>query len=318
MWYGGAVYLMREKGLLVEAEARSKRILDATWDGRSVWLGTASEGIWILDASGGVARKITADDGLPPCERGIVLHPLAPGKVFAAGSFGDHRRGWCAIVEEDGKTARVNVFHKATRVLSWEEKGDKRVREVFGADPTIAFVPRWAHEYQHDRGDGSRVLLVGRRMFVPGLSLRPLEIDLESLKVAVSEFRLGPADHLYSHSYFSMNGELFEAWDTCVTRRAPPGKVFDSGKNSTSFCAPRNPEGVRFGGLLKTLVPYRGFIYVPASTIWFRFDPETLKAEQLVPQRLPNPYSGIDRVFISAHYGLLGYTKKEFFQVVVE
>lgn len=192
MWSGGAVLFMKEKGLFEEilvgggGSEPKPYFDDLVWDGQYIWVATRSHGIWLLDTSGRIVVKIGSESGLPPAEKGLRLCPIKPGRILAVGSFGPHKRGWCAIVEFDKGKTSVNVFHKATRVPTKEDNEDQLAK-----DPALVFSPQWVREY-HDSEKDRRIFLVGRDTRSISKAKRyPLEINLDKLSVGISSHRLG-------------------------------------------------------------------------------------------------------------------------------
>ena len=85
---------MKEAGIAQEILSDTEpRFLDARWDGRQLWIVTQHGGLFVLSPAGEIVHRIGAGQGLPPYDRGAVLHPIQPGVVFIAGSFGDQQRG---------------------------------------------------------------------------------------------------------------------------------------------------------------------------------------------------------------------------------
>lgn len=207
LWQNGAILFMRKKGLVEEIFVdRRPWFCDVQWDGRNIWIGTRNDGVWVVSSAGELLAKIGKKQGLPPADQGILLHPIAPGKVCAIGSFGQHRRAWCAIVEFDGKAGNVKIFHRATHVPASGEDAEK-----LASDINLVFQPSWIHQFDTGEEDKRRVLLVGR--YAPCLAgrRRPLSIDLKTLRVSVFQHNLRHADHMSSQSYFSRDERLLEA-----------------------------------------------------------------------------------------------------------
>ncbi len=207
MWQTGAILFMRKKGLVEEIFVdKQPYFCDVRWDGRNVWIGTGCDGIWIVSPEGKLLAKIGKKQGLPPSDQGLLLHPIAPGKVCAIGSFGLHDRAWCAIVEFDGKDGKVNIFHRATRVPMPGED-DKKL----GRDTALVFRPSWIHEFDTGKKDGNRILLVGRCTPCSEGRYWPLRIDLKTLRVSLFERGdLSFASNMSSQSYFSRDGKFVE------------------------------------------------------------------------------------------------------------
>src|SRR5208282_1227618 len=139
-----AIAIISKKEAAIEIRLAGTQFYNAYWDGRQIWMATSRQGIWVLSTGGSILTKIGPDQGLPPADRGMVLHVLGPGKVCAAGSFGEHRRAWCAMVELSQGGAKVKVFHQATHLPPSDTSFSKDVEQVF--------VPHRFYDY--DPGNG--------------------------------------------------------------------------------------------------------------------------------------------------------------------
>jgi hypothetical protein len=265
-----------------------------------VWVAAHDTGIVTLNADGNRIHRLGPEQGLPPFERGAMLHPIEPGRVVAVGSLGLHARAWCAVLDVNGARPTVHVFHTARRVLGENEKAE------YALDPELVFKPHWIHEVASGAGGERRTLLIGRYARTVDARRRPLQIEWPSLRVSVSDLELGMADLYTSAAYFSQGGDILEAGRFHVLRYPPGGNAGPAGKTNQKYCVPRNREGVENGGLLQMLVPHEGWLYVPGLK-WFRLDPETLREELLTPERLSAPYSDLLYAGVSAHYGLIAW-----------
>ena len=95
-WQERAALLLPTSSQAREISFPNAYLHDVRWDGRQLWIATGGRGIIVYSLDGKLRAEIGADQGLPPADRNVVLHVLAPGKVCAAGSFGEHCRAWCA------------------------------------------------------------------------------------------------------------------------------------------------------------------------------------------------------------------------------
>ncbi|MCI0682522.1 MAG: hypothetical protein L0Y71_10480 [Gemmataceae bacterium] len=294
-WNNGAVAFMKEKGVLEEIVVDAKPIFDdVKWDGLRVWIATRNDGLWVVDRSGTIVARIGAKEGLPPRERGVMLLPLAPGKVCAVGTSGDRGHAWCALATQpESGPATVHVFHRCTRVWASEDEGKEN---DFARDPAITFRPHWMHLYQRGKGKDP-LILVGRYAATHAGRHIPLTINPKTLEVGVADFQTYFADHRVSDAYFSTNGRLFEA-GSFSTHLLQPGPA---DPNRPKVFATTNNGMIR-----PHLLPYNGKLYL-AGGLWFEIDPRTLTERQLTPQRLPGQYEGIRRHGVSTHYGLIGW-----------
>ena len=167
-------------------------ITDVKWDGKRVWVAYTliaerqvggpdlSSALAIIDADGKTIQRIGTNDGLPPADQALLIHPISEGRVVAIGSFGDHQRGWCALVTAGvpGGRTQVNVFHQAVAINPLSPGAGK-----VDDDSDSAFRPTWLAECRPGSPAGPWLLLVGR---AAATQSRPLVIDLASLKVSVS------------------------------------------------------------------------------------------------------------------------------------
>jgi hypothetical protein len=249
-------------------------------------------GIYVLDAEGNQLAMFNSATPLPGIDKGLQLLALGPRRVLAVGSFGEHNRAWCGVLELDEENKPlIRVFHEAKRVP------DGRPREDANADPQTTFVPSWIHRFQGR--DGSETALVGRSVPIESgvrLNDRHLAIDLKSWAVSVCAFDtrgFAGNDSLYSH-----DGHLLHA------------------SSSVYHCPPREDESqpgdvrILFGHPFnwhRQLLPCDGWIYVP-GLVWRRIRPGTWEVENLLRAStvLPHPYRAL-RCGVSAHYGLIGY-----------
>jgi hypothetical protein len=293
LWTRNAIFSLRQKDLAVEISSDAQaNIQDVQWDGNRLWVGTRQAGIWMLSPDGKMLGKIGAAEGLPPTDWGVLLYPLEAGKICAVGSFGEHRRGWCAIVTADGAGKRVHIFHEATHLRDGKDYARSN------DDPQLVFFPGWIHEY-HGLPGSPRTLLVGRSSF------SPLAIDLETL--AVSVFPRG----VRFESLFSRNGEILEATGYGVKHWAAPGKTWPNGKE-WRYRWPPATGTLPYGG---DLLPYEGWLYASGRWYrdhdtrdgwWYRMNMETF-AEELLSAEL-RPEDQWLRFAVSAHYGLVAWT----------
>lgn len=105
-----SVMLMRQPGQLKEVfYDPAADLRDVQFDGMYFWLGSATQGLVVLDKDGKRLATIGVDQGLGRTEAGILLHPVKPGQVLAFGcganlEFGNAsntiaKSGWCATVD---------------------------------------------------------------------------------------------------------------------------------------------------------------------------------------------------------------------------
>jgi hypothetical protein len=254
-----------------------------TWDGEFVWLVVAGRGIYVLNTRGDVVTRFTLDTPMPGIDAGLQMLPLAPRRMLAVGSFGEHHRAWCGILQvTDENQPSVRVFHEATRVA------DNRTEADADADLETAFQPTWIHRFPNR--DGKQLAIVGRDR-----RTRSLAIDLDSLASSLVSFN--PRGYGANNSFFSRNGHLLQLTGSGVYHFTPlePGSNIEGKKLIP----------IPFAGTQMMLVDDWAYI---TGRVWWRIQTETLQVEKLLPEQteLPTPYRNL-HFGVSAHYGLIGY-----------
>lgn len=289
-----AVYLHREKSVLEEILSDpAAEYVTAAWDGRHVWVGSRRRGLFILSGEGAVRARVTDEQGLPPADRAMLIHPLAGGKALIVGCHGEHARAWFAVVEVTEVGVKVNVFHQATRVVN---AGDHSALN----DPSLCFFPTFVQPMKEPAESGGERVLVGRASGASNASNLPLEIDLGGLTVAVRRHNalMGHSQDYYFLDDFRVLKPTGQQLMLLDHRPLPPAlrpnpAVFDLGPM----------RGGRFGD---TVLEYRGQVYVTGDT-WCRVDPVTLTMTALAPRDPdpPRPFGATHalRYAVSAHYG---------------
>jgi hypothetical protein len=311
LWASAAVLFISQPGKVTQVLADEKlSVDDVISDGRYVWVAASSDwGLSVLNRQGRELARIAKDQDLPPCGRfGMVAHPLGPGRVLAAGSFGNENRGWIAIVEFDGVKARVEVIHEATKVWDY-----KRADNVTNVDPAMSFVPEAMFEHVLPGAKPRRIIFILRRY-------NPLLVEPETGKVWVY-----PVTNWYRDAF---------------PRRDPPGDAFLSidgvlwiAGAYKDFCSYRLNEQT---GLLQvvrdrpdwhmgnarggSLARVGDWLYY-AGDKWRRVNLRTEKEELLVddPRALPRYGSGLDwQIANSSHYGLVAFCGDTLYRVLID
>lgn len=288
VWNAGVILFMHQINLLDEVFVDPKPVFeDVRWDGRHIWIATRHEGIWIVEPSGILVARITEDDGLPPADRGLLLHVLSEGRLAAVGAFGEHHRAWCAILSRNGDKTVVNVFHRAAFV---PPKDNTRWQE-HERNPQTVFEPSWMHVYQPRNELEAPRLLVGRRWF-------PLLVNLQTLEVSSYPDNpwpktVFPGIGRCSESYYSYNGKLLVAGCRGVG-------VYELDADGLSVKLVRKPDTA---DLHSVIFSYGGWVYY-AGYRWSRFDPKTLEEQKLTDSDLPVGYTRL-LAAPSSHYGIV-------------
>ena len=326
LWSDWAILVMRTKGLAEEILSRSDAVfLDVLWDGRDFWVVTKHAGVWIVSTSGEILRTINADQGLPPYDQAEVLHPVAEGKALMAGSFGENRRGWCAMIDT-AKEQPVEILHEATTVYS-------AISTPYDSSFSQAFRPTFIHEHR-SAGEAPDYYIVGR-----DISGGPLLVDCETLEV--SEMPKYIESKLPKHEYSRKRGFLdphvrhcdrhsrdllfFSEGGTMVIPSAsdhlserpfkfgvptngwrPGVTVWPSPLDPSDTAKPLTRKRGRHDYSCHVILPVGRWLYLPGVTTWYRLDRETFREERVDALR-PLRSSLIIRPTLrtSSHYGIV-------------
>jgi hypothetical protein len=294
LWNEWAVLVMREKGAAREILSETEpRYLDVKWDGRHLWILTQHDGLRVVSPSGQIMYRIGERDGLPPYDRGVVMHPVQPNVAFLSGSFGEHCRGWCAIVDVR-ESQPVRVIHQATEVRSHASN--------FGRDRAArVFIPFYIHEHTGEDPE-QRLLMIGQRSPQNELE-NTLFVDLRTLEVQASPWTCwyrGSNPDTGFH-FYSGKGRLFHAFGLDhrpgVLEWTGPSLLDHHGLSQRGLC--------ESGGGGGCLLPLGEWIYVPEGRgYWYRIHRDTFEAQPVLRKGTANhPDPGI--FSISAHYGLV-------------
>ncbi len=315
-WASGAVWFHREKGTLDEVlreenayDRRGNWFMDVAWDGENVWVGTGREGIWLLSTRGEIVAKIGRENGLPPYDQRLILTPISRGKMLAVGSFGEHHRAWCAIIERQGGEGKVNVFFEATRLTTRE-----REPTTLAKDLTLAFDPIWAKTFASAPNATGRFFLIHRYVHNPQdphnpVPVFPLKVDLQTKSVSVLEGI--PLDSL---SPFYSGLCLLDDGKVLTRKRLLETLLLSLQAKNQSTTVPNFLETKYLD--FHEIINYQGAIYLPAS-VWVRFDLPTLACEELGPAfHKPQLNLSSGRFAQSAHFGLVMWGVTDLFYKV--
>ncbi len=256
-----------------------------TWDGENVWLVVVGRGIFVLNRNGDVVTQFHKETPMPGIDAGLQMLPLAPRRMLVVGSFGEHHRAWCGVLEvSDTHQPSVRIVHEATRVFANRPKAEVE------ADIGTAFVPQWIHRVE--RRDASPLAFVGRSRCANALA-----IDLDSFAVSLVPFY--PRAFPGNESHFRQNGRFVNQGTEGVFayQQLESGAVADEKR------------------LIYRTHPYAQLLvlgdraYV-SGPVWWSLHTTSLQTERLLPgtTELPEPYRSL-RHGVSAHYGLIGFRR---------
>lgn len=280
------------------------------FDGKYVWISTGYDrGVYVIDRDGKTVASIGPNEGLPQAYATMPLLSLGPGRIMAAGSIQQSRRGWLATVDLVQGKPLVKVFHEA--IKSATTYGDRSMERMF--DPAMSFAPAWIMEFSD--AAKKRWAFVGR-----GRSASPLVVDLDTLAVTV--YPASPADQDCFprtedgvDAFFSHNGLLYVAG----SNRNFKTFRFDSRTHLFSLVPGREDEQWDYGAMTGCLVEYGGYIYYAGSARWLRHPIAGGPDEVLVasPRSLPHYGSG-DGWTLGTSYaaGLVAWSGGQLYQAI--
>jgi hypothetical protein len=302
---------------------RQAIITDVKWDGKRVWVawslladpqrGDGSSGLAVIDPDGRTTRWVGRDDGLPPGDMNLLIHPIADGTVVAIGSFGGNERAWCAAVTlcAPGEPTRVNVFHTAVAVNNDPLSIDATRRQPNTAGDS-AFRPTWLAACRAPAAAGMpagpRLLLVGRDSV---LRAWPLVIDLDTLTVSVTADPFTHDTGQPARQDFAGVGESFmEIHNAAVYRYQLAWK----GSRLSAAPVPV-PSGET------TSEPFERFLPAGNSLLllrdrnsvdgdWLRYDIGSGDLEQLEPDYLTWRDGPCTAIGFSSRFGLVGWGQR--------
>ena len=305
-----SVMLHRTPGRLDEVLADPKAgFADVAWDGAFAWVASRTGGLWAFGPDGELAARVAPGD-LPPADRGVLTCGLAPGRVLVVGSFGEHSRGWIAVVERSGGRTNVRLIHEAKRV--WSASADAKAS---ADDPAWAFVPVRLTPWP----DGT--VLIWRQFPTPGSMQTPAKLRMAE-QMHVTPLRVDPAagdvgvhrppKHFRRPSYDLELPDEYLADGTAVIDGglfAAAGKKLPNGRTVMRLCPTPDPF-LHHGG--DWYARSAGHPRRPGS--WFRVDPATFRTDWLGHD--PSVFNNAP-VWASAHFGLVAVLKDDLFRVDV-
>ncbi|MHC4176977.1 MAG: hypothetical protein ACYSWU_05700, partial [Planctomycetota bacterium] len=302
-WSEHAVLLMHTPGLLTEVLADpDEQFVGAKWDGRSIWVAGLCGGIVVLDRAGDVIGRVGRQQGLPPHDKKLLLHPIEPDRCVAAGQFGPQGRAWCAMIEraEPESEFRVRVLHEAAKV-------SLKDRHNTPDDPQLAFEPAGLHVCDAPL-EGRPVLYVHRQAPSHAAHGNPLVVDLSTLEVRIAQkqiFHAGHAITIRRHPTVS-GGPTRRMWEFHIPHWEVMERDWPDGK------PPLCRGEIRVPRLL-----YHDGCFYETQGGWLRMNARTWDYEYLVDGLLPWKFRHL-KYAVSAHYGLVGWNPIYSYRIIVE
>lgn len=309
-WGAGAVLLMRERDQAKEVFANEKSsVSDVVSDGKYVYIATLyGNGIEVLSREGKPLLTVNENFGLPMASRfGMFLHPIEPGKVLAVSTTGEEYRAWVAVVTFDGKSAKVELIHEASKT---RDHGATGIESLL--DPALCFRPEVL--VGHTTPDGRRLVYIPR----PGA---PLVVDLKTNKVSVypeHDFKPGafPRRDPPAEAFMSIDGVL---WVAGSERDVRAYKMKDQ---TSALLAIREPATWHSGNATSgTLARHGDWLYYSGDYVWKRISLKSNADELIVedPRQLPDYGSGRGWTLMnSAHYGLVAFRAGKLYRVMLD
>lgn len=268
------------------------------WDGKLIWLAFRGGDVDVFDASGNQLQHVDQSNGLPPHDQDLQLFPIEPGRVLAYGRHGTDQRCWLAMIDFDSTKAKVNVFFEARRKLDPFVRYTTQQIIDMQRDMSMTFFPTW---FSQCRQANRHIVFLGRSQMA-----YPFKIDLDSLKVSLSNFGRASAetDRKPLMNTMVVSGDkIFKSYRIGVASL----KMLESSAEPTvvseSFIGGEQiPE---WFDDTPTLLEQGPWIYKPGA-VWFRFRPDSELIERLVPTKLPNELSQMEHA-TSSQFGLVGW-----------
>jgi len=302
------------------------------WDGRSIWAVTFSHGIFIIDPHKGLLKEITAQQGLPPYINGILLVPIAPGRVLAVGCYGTDYRAWCAMLTWSGNMDEapvVNVFHEAKDVPLVREKKtldtltEAEARQI-GLNANLVFIPAWYCVLRENETAPATRVLIGRNTTIFGAN-QPLLIDINTLKVQVFDGNFGRNHHPDQNAFYYKDGVLLGTWSENQVEwwlaTIDLTKEHQDDKELYHLLRAANPkkdapDTIDVHNGWQPLIPGNdGWLYVPGET-WWRVNPKTLTTQRLtrddIPIEYPRSYA------YSSLFGIIAWDQYHVYRVIID
>jgi hypothetical protein len=305
------LFLMRKRGKLealwTTTQDRSG-IGPVVFDGRYVWgvfnRFRRSPSLVVIDLETKEASYFSATDGLPGDDAeheitvvpdSMILAPIEPGRVLAAGLFG---RTWLGVASFDGVKKAVRVIHEARDVA---DPADLKQ----GLSTTVSFQPLSVHVAQHKA-------IVSRGSQNQEVLNTPLIVDIRQKAVAPADVRFAGRPAVVDDRLFYIR--QFKRTELAELVSLP----FPALKESQAMLDP--PDGLLIGeGTDLHIIGNKWWIYdtaknslrTAASPVpWYYIENRSYQGR---PPKAPpsgDDHFRLVHVYRSNHYGILAFVGK--------
>lgn len=188
-----SILLHREPGIVDEIVLdHTAEFTGAAWDGEFTWVPSTKRGLLLVAPERGLVATLDFAGGLPQHNHGVRVVAIGPGKALAAGSFGENRRAWIAIVTFNGERFDVRVIHEATNVYHADRN------KHIPTDANMAFEVCCIQSQRDALGVGRRRFYVTRK----DCGSHALEVDVEKQTVELANLGYGPRSAADDRGHF--------------------------------------------------------------------------------------------------------------------
>jgi hypothetical protein len=338
------VMLHREPGILdVALDDKSATFLDAAPDGKNIWISSLNKGIFLIDPSGKSLGKIDQGGGLPASQTPMQITAIAPGLLVALGSRKSAQdpalmESWVAGVSYDAKSAspiQVGIIASGDKLPDgWQAHGGAG-KWRFEAVRMIPF----ASVSDPDEDSRAWVLVKGplaAKFSSVEINARTLEAKLRAPSAAsagpAEPEGLAPVPGVVGHGVgessspsrktASADSEWMPfALERDAVCRSENGALYSIIYHRI-YAIPVGQTGIAVSRFkrLADIPAERGGDFLPLGDLfyiagerWYRFDPKSLKVNDVGPglQIAGVAVENGVSYAISAHYGLCAFSASE-------
>ncbi|HVT89747.1 MAG TPA: hypothetical protein VHD56_12905 [Tepidisphaeraceae bacterium] len=311
LWTPGGLLLLDAWGTADEVLADGKlQLADVVGDGRYIWASASyGRGVFILSPDGQTLATIDANNGLPASDAGgPVLHPIAPGRVLAAGDDAKHHCAWIATLTISTDAVKVEMFHEAAK--QWPQT----VVPAVEFDPGMYFKPTAFFEIPSANPQARRLI------FMPRGKHNPLVLDVTNHRMGVYPSR-DPNGHSFSRSEAGRDGAVVAGGLLWVAGAGSNFQSYKFADQAGMFSVERRRENWDIGNQRAGSLALDGqWLYYAGVSCWRRVNLSNGREELLIsdPRVLPNYGSGENWTLArSSRYGLVAFNGGTLYRVHV-